>query len=61
MEGLVNMTCNPDFNVVRTGSFAHDSQHNLTIIQANDNCTGPTVIPTHGSDTANHPPFYLPA
>ena len=44
--GLVNMTCNPDFNVVRTGGFAYYNPHNLTIIQANDDCTGPTVIPT---------------
>ena len=51
VAGLVNMTCNPDFNVVRTGSFAHNSRYNLTIIQANDDCAGPTVTPTTAPPT----------
>ena len=46
VAGLVNMTCNPWFNAVRLGSFAHNEKYSLTIIDKNDDCPAPSTAST---------------
>lgn len=52
LAGSVRMVCNPEFDVIRLGSFAHNEKYNLSIFQANDDCrihsstTSTAQIPT---------------
>ena len=40
LAGVVNMTCNPYFDVIRTGSFAKTDNYSLAITRGNNYCAG---------------------
>ena len=40
LAGIVNMTCNPNFNVQANGSFANLEKHDLSITTGNNYCAG---------------------
>ena len=46
LEGMVNITGNTCLDLVRAGSFAHGSQYNLSIIQADNDCPGADITPS---------------
>ena len=47
--GLVNMTCNPLFTVVRDGGFHPGVSPALSVIEANEDCTPPNITVTPSS------------